>query len=801
MADQSQSEIIESNPIGKGLDAFRASFNSICGDGSIPSTLDALGQLVEEGKKLMFIWDCPGLMPNADIQNLALDLLSALRNLPAVRLLRSKTNHNTLRNDLLKLNSAISSDNFDFDRIKPLLIAALADKPDDSEIWGQVYNAVIESTPPPRPIASYLQQTPWLHTTRSFANSSEHRKYVDDVLKEELGPMYVGLRGFHKTYFGDVAGLQVASEAFFQQCMKGSNPLFNAGWRGWPKKANQDDVLSWFAGFCNELVAFAEGQKSILTHQRRPLAQPNTPMNGFTVKRKMDVGFVNDPKARKDSRCRWSQILVPGELNSNPSADKASEAWLDLGRYVREVLAAQDTRRFVLGFTLCGSLMRVWEFDRLGGIASDQFDINEDGLQFVSTILGFLWMNQVQLGFDPTIITLGGKRFIEIERDGRKERLILDKLMKRAPCIAGQATTCWKAYREGDAAQSPLVIKDSWQYTEREEEGELVREATDRGVVNVARYYYHETLQVHGTDDDIQDNVRGGLDITTAKNYRVKRSAMLQSTSVAETLRKGQRSTAGLKRSSSQTGAPLPPTKRSCSASPTKAASSPMANRVHRRVIVRDYGKPICEASSRLALLAAFECCTEGHKSLHEAGFLHRDISISNLLINEDYENPSWPSFLIDLDLAVKEQREDASGAKGKTGTRAFMAIGALLDERYSFMHDLESFFWVLFWICIHYSGPGKNIGPSEFESWNYEDDGKLARSKLGTIGDESMFLKIAEENFTAYYRPLIPWVNRLRRMTFPNGERWKKEDSGLYSRMTEILREARKDPKVSIDK
>ncbi|EXL65867.1 hypothetical protein FOPG_17933 [Fusarium oxysporum f. sp. conglutinans race 2 54008] len=68
-------------------------------------------------------------------------------------------------------------------------------------------------------------------------------------------------------------------------------------------------------------------------------------------------------------------------------------AWLDLGRYAREVLVAQNNRRFVLSFTICGSLMRVWAFDRLGGIASEQFDINKDERQFVSTILGFLWMN------------------------------------------------------------------------------------------------------------------------------------------------------------------------------------------------------------------------------------------------------------------------------------------------------------------------------------------------------------------------------------------------------------------------
>ncbi|CAI6098994.1 unnamed protein product [Clonostachys chloroleuca] len=88
-----------------------------------------------------------------------------------------------------------------------------------------------------------------------------------------------------------------------------------------------------------------------------------------------------------------------------------------------------------------------------------------------------------------------------------------------------------------------------------------------------------------------------------------------------------------------------------------------------------------------------FDGHIEVHESLHKAGFLHRDISINNLMINEDNDNPSWPSFLIDLDLAIKEQREGVSGAKGKSGTRAFMAIGVLLGEQHSFVHDLESFF------------------------------------------------------------------------------------------------------------
>ncbi|WPJ64074.1 hypothetical protein SMAC4_13738 [Sordaria macrospora] len=441
--------------------------------------------------------------------------------------------------------------------------------------------------------------------------------------------------------------------------------------------------------------------------------------------------------------------------------------------------------------------MRIWEFDRLGAIASEQFNINTEGLKFVSTVLAFLWMSEEELGFDPSIIKENDKRFVQIKSNDSTERLIIDKVMLRAPCISGRATTCWKANPEGDP-QTPLVIKDSWQYPERDEEGELLRDATDKGVVNVVRYYHHETVQVRGTDDDVRSNVRGGIYVNKAKNYRPEDSTPPTKTVTASASRKGHStSIAGKKRSSSQTDAALPSSKRSCTVSPTSDA---LPNRVHRRVILRDYGQPIYKASSRAALLAALKGCIDGHESLwRKAGLLHRDISINNLMINEDPSNPSWRSFLIDLDLAVRKERESASGAKGMTGTRAFMAIGVLLGEQHSFMHDLESFFWVLFWICVHYDGPNDSDGMvvQEFEQWNYIRPVMLADLKKGQVADEGDFIKSAQENFTPYYQPLIPWVNKLRREVFPNGGRWKQENEGLYDRMRGILVEAREDPEV----
>ncbi|TIC97167.1 hypothetical protein CH35J_006569 [Colletotrichum higginsianum] len=607
--------------------------------------------------------------------------------------------------------------------------------------------------------------------------------------------MYVGLPGFRHAYFGGVHGLEPASKEFFDQCcLDGGDFFFQDGWQGWPQDANEKKVLEWLRGFIEKLSVFANAQRSNTTHQRRLLAEPNKPIHGSTAERKLDVGFVNHVKAGQGSRFHWKQVLVPGELKSNPSADTASKAWLDLGRYAREVLAAQDTRRFVLGFTLCGSLMRVWAFDRLGAIASEQFDINKDGLQFVSTVLGFLWMDEDALGFDPTVMTLNGERFIEIERNGSMEKIVIDGIILRARCVAGRATTCWKAHPEGHP-ETLLIVKDSWQYPERNEEGDLLREVADKGVINVARYYHHETVHVHEANDDVWNNIRHGLDITTATNYRPGRQ--LPTSNVVKDVPRQGRSSTNKKRLSSQTDSALPSSKRSCSVSPTKASSAP-PNRVHLRIITRDRGEPIYKASSRSALLAALVGCIKGHESLHKAGILHRDISINNLMINEDSSNPSWPAFLIDLDLAIREQREGASGAKGKTGTRAFMAIGALLGEQHSFMHDLESFFWVLFWICIHYDENGKDIGPTEFDSWNYESDNKLILSKVGTVGDESLFLKIAADCFTPYYQPLIIWVNKLRKGVFPSGERWKRLEPGLYSSMIKILHDAQLDSKVT---
>ena len=93
---------------------------------------------------------------------------------------------------------------------------------------------------------------------------SEYRKYVDYILKEELGPLYIGIPGLYKTFFRGVEGLKKASIAVFKKCKKGDNSLYTkkSGWRDWPKSTEQDNVLKWFNNLIKLFLAFIKEYRS-----------------------------------------------------------------------------------------------------------------------------------------------------------------------------------------------------------------------------------------------------------------------------------------------------------------------------------------------------------------------------------------------------------------------------------------------------------------------------------------------------------------------------------------------------------
>ncbi len=132
---------------------------------------------------------------------------------------------------------------------------------------------------------------------------------------------------------------------------------------------------------------------------------------------------------------------------------------------------------------------------------------------------------------------------------------------------------------------------------------------------NIARYYYHKTVQVDNRNDDTIGNVRRGLMKAYGRTMFKQKSFTMPEAPIPESSEKtvasrsqsrSQSQSNSRKRSSDSTHMAAPPPKRSRSSLQPINLENSVHNRVHRRIITRDPGKPIYEASSPVAVIKGF---------------------------------------------------------------------------------------------------------------------------------------------------------------------------------------------------
>ena len=88
---------------------------------------------------------------------------------------------------------------------------------------------------------------------------------MDNILKEELGPLYIGIPSLYKAFFRGVEGLKEASAAIFKKCKEGDNLLYaEGGWRNWPKGAKERRVLKWFKKLIISFLDFIKEYRFVL---------------------------------------------------------------------------------------------------------------------------------------------------------------------------------------------------------------------------------------------------------------------------------------------------------------------------------------------------------------------------------------------------------------------------------------------------------------------------------------------------------------------------------------------------------
>ncbi|KAL5318088.1 hypothetical protein ACEPPN_015192 [Leptodophora sp. 'Broadleaf-Isolate-01'] len=812
MATTSELDKIRCNPINKGLGAFRHLFES---------TRSELGvALASSTTQIVF-----STALAADIKNLLLDLILALQNQTAARILRSRIGDRTLAGDLGILYGRVDSNQLDIASAIPLVEQVVKNEPDaptsnDVDIWQTVFELVARTNPatPPTAFSKILFDTPLRSSSASQRGIEQTHDEVDQRIREELtGRVFDNVGGFYERYFEGNAWTNNARDIY-----EVSRAQYAEGrWSGWPEPAVQGLFFEWFMKF----------QDTVLSGLgRRYYTSANQVLRGSEADRKLDIFLTSVDVTLSNSEHDWSSVLVIGEHKQNPGEDCSTKTLIQLAGYAREVFGSQPDRRFVPGFTICGSMMRLWVFDRSGAYNSEKFDIHKEPERFVKAIAGYALMTDAELGLNTFIKRDGNGKYILT----RNVRISLeDKPIASTKAIVCRGTTCYRG-RRSDSTDWEYVVKFAWPSDKRQREGRLLKLAKDRGVTGIAEWFNHEQITIDGDPDTIS-HLRQAMEFgaqrklsskafwvdSGTESSRASRSLRgrskssvgrltglgisTSSTPISSSGQKRKRDEGlvngrgGIKRSKSddsQTDVVDHNTKGYESSthdvhSVEEAEADSLAgqeseaygNRIHCCLVVSPAGRPLHAYASVRELLEALRDAIAGHKSLLEDGkILHRDISENNIIITESASDGDPKGRLIDLDLA-KELDSVPSGASHRTGTMQFMAIEVLQGKGHTYRHDLESFFYVFIWMCIRYghedvgdleeaavprSGPNKRrVRPTKtsiLRDWYTGDYRQIANTKRGHM--------VGFEDITAEFAPefcgLKDLAEELRNVLFP---------------------------------
>ncbi|KAA8908050.1 hypothetical protein FN846DRAFT_946140 [Sphaerosporella brunnea] len=466
-------------------------------------------------------------------------------------------------------------------------------------------------------------------------------------------------------------------------------------WVGWPPSPYEGDVLQWFFDDICPLLPTVEHADG---HRIEYVASGDLILQNGDADRKGDL-LVRCCSPDSTSRSYWDQVRIVGELKRNPDKDGRDKTFIQLANYMRELFGTQPQRCWALGFTLCGALMRLFRFDRSGAVASTAIDIHKEPRTFIAATKGFLTRDAAVIGFDPTIrwnpepdreavydptlhFLLPSLPDPFIVADGKKYRIYRSFIVRRY-AIATRGTVCWRARPFDSPEDSPwtYVVKDQWRAAERDVEGDFMSRI-EPGTVGLPGYIWHADMRDGDRLMDVASYIRHGLAHGTQRN----------STSRA------------LTRTSYNLYHP--------------AADIRLQNRVKTRIIMSPLGKPLLSFRSYKHLLLALRDAVLGHRHMYtQHGIVHRDVSLNNILLHPDTPGTAAGpyGFLIDFDFAIDRARQALCGADFITGTFMYMSIDVLegsMTTPHSPIEDLESFYYVLLDIAIHYDERGARRSP-----------------------------------------------------------------------------------------
>ncbi|KAI0341450.1 hypothetical protein BDW22DRAFT_1430104 [Trametopsis cervina] len=492
--------------------------------------------------------------------------------------------------------------------------------------------------------------------------------------------------------------------------------------------------------------------------------------NRTNTSRPDGYAVLKQPPELHRQEIHWDNIVIPGEKKKHSSVTDINDNNAKIIWSLKHCMRETVQRRFVFGYTIEDASMRLWFCSRADLFVSEQFNFITDHDELIYFFLSVMFARRSQLGYDPTInasVALGNEkkmyditvRWLDSNQNAHESTYrTLDPLANvSVEAAQGRGTRVWKGReidKKGDMTGNIVVVKDYWVDDDRTREGDtlaairqaaqasdnpLHKERFDRHFLHVV---CHGDVYINGEKDNTFSLMRKSAPLPSdLPPYELKR--LEGAVGVA------------------------------------KKALVEHSSKTHCRIMFLECGETIDKLTSVKKICKALHEANTGLLTLHELGWIHRDISAGNILVMHDDTVK-----ITDLEYS-KRHDDDAPVHHGRTGTYYFVPVEIQLQE-YMFappppqddddddlfsqnipadhgiafksnpLHDLESLWWLSLYLTI--SRRVMNVGSSTSVASGDTENSKASawiNDILTHASDREVALRSPRYNFDAETRTI----------------------------------------------
>ncbi|GJE95048.1 hypothetical protein PsYK624_112270 [Phanerochaete sordida] len=386
------------------------------------------------------------------------------------------------------------------------------------------------------------------------------------------------------------------------------------------------------------------------------------------------------------SEIHWCDIAYPAEFKKKYGQVQNQDNYEKVLWSMNWIMQEDARRRFVFGFTISNTTMRLWYASRSEILVSEEFDIMSNYETLVDVLIRLTFATRPQLGFDETMVrcpdmtSRDGSVVYEIlvhhkSRDPEKApkpqwyrtvRLISEL---GASTIRCRGTRVWEVQALDKPRGNPVggktyVLKDTWLDEGRISEGAKLDQLYEQAKGQQYEAPFKDSFMTTRGYSDVMINGRRPDRTDRFKLSRLKSSSAeptilplpVGSVPSSENPEKILTTAQGTVRLDTKNGK-----------NGKKVAYTRFPDKIHHRIIFNEVGKPIFQTKSLNDIFSHIGQVFIGLMVLHALNWVHRDISYGNILIVGDQAK------ITDLEFAMKAD-DDSEPHTIRTGTIYFMS-------------------------------------------------------------------------------------------------------------------------------